>query len=323
MTVWVVAAIVLGGSVSLLAQSRQEQQMAAELRMLQEQQQQLALAVAQVAEAIRALHPRFDEQSEAMRKGQANLEQTVKSMGNDLSVIRAQSQDTSTRLGSLKDEIEALRRTVESLPSLIAQLIPPPPVAPVDPNAPVLPGAPSSGTVSSGTVSPGTVSPGTVSPGGVSQGGGAPAQIVPIAPPQLPPSALGLSPTRLLATAKGDYFNGQYGLAVSGFEAVIKNFAGTQAAAEAQFFIGESYYLENKWVEAIAAYTLEIQNYPKSVFAPEAAYKRGLSLERSGQLDAARASLEFAVKTYPDTDGARLARQRLDGLNRQTPPRSQ
>lgn len=299
MTVWAVTALVLGASASLMAQSRQEQQMAAELRMLQEQQQQLALAVAQVAEAIKALHPRFDAQAEAMRKGQANLEQTVKNMASELSVIRAQSQDTGTRLGSLRDEIEALRKTVESLPALIAQLIPQAPLAPVDPNAPPV-------------------------PGGVSQGGVSPAPIVPVAPPPQPSaSAIGLSPTRLLGTAKGDYFNGQYGLAISGFEAVIRNFAGTQAAAEAQFFIGESYYLENKWAEAIAAYSLVIQNYPKSTFAPEAAYKRGLSQERMGQVDAARASWEFAIKNYPDTDGARLARQGLDRINRQTPPRPQ
>jgi tol-pal system protein YbgF len=309
MTVVAVTALVLGASASLLAQSRQEQQMAAELRMLQEQQQQLALAVAQVADAIKALDPKFVEQTEAMRRGQANLEQTVKTMGGDLSVIRNQSQDTGTRLGSLRDEIEALRKAVESLPALVAQLIPQAPVAPVDPNAPVLPGA---------------VPQGPVSQGGVAPGVGLPGPIAPTAPPLQPsPSALGLSPTRLLATAKGDYFNGQYGLAVSGFEAVIKNFAGSQAAAEAQFFIGESYYLENKWTEAIAAYNLEIQNYPKSTFAPEAAYKRGLAQERSGQTDAARASYEFGLKNYPDTDGARLARQGLDRISRQTPARTQ
>jgi tol-pal system protein YbgF len=299
MAVSALAVFVLGASVSLLAQSRQEQQMAAELRMLQEQQQQLALAAAQLADAIKALHPRFDEHSDAMRKGQANLELTIKNMANDLSVIRAQTQDTGTRLGSLKDEIEALRKTVEALPATIAQMIPPAPVAPIDPNAPALPGA-------------------------VSQGGVAPLPMTPVAPVLQPPvsSATG-SPTRLLATAKGDYFNGQYGLAVSGFDAVIRNFPGSQAAAEAQYYIGESYYLENKWTEAIAAYNLLIQTYPKSSFVPEAYYKRGLAQERAGQLDAARASLELVIKAYPDTDGGRMAKQGLDRMNRQTQPRAQ
>ena len=263
-----------------------------EWRVLQEQQQQISLSIAQLAESIKALHPRFDEQNEAMRKGLANLELTIKNLANDLSAIRAQTQDTGTRMGSLSDEIEALRRTVESLPALLSQAMQPPAVAPADPNAP---------------------------PGPVSQ---VPLPVAPAITPQVSSSA-GLSPTRLLGTAKGDYFSAQYSLAITGFEAVIKSFPGTQAAAEAQYYIGESHFAEKRDVDAIAAYNLVIQNYPKSTFVPEAYYKRGMSQDRAGQPDAAKASFEFAVKNYPDTDGGRLAKQGLDRLNLKAPPRAQ
>jgi len=291
-TLSIVATMVLGGSMTLWAQSRQEQQMAAELRMLQEQQQQISLSIAQLAESIKALHPRFDEQGDAMRKGLANIELTIKNMGNDLSAIRAQTQDTGTRIGSLSDEIEALRRTVEALSSALSQAALPPAVLPADPNAP---------------------------PGPVSQ---TPAPIAPAIPPQVSSSA-GLSPTRLLGTAKGDYFSAQYSLAISGFQAVIKEFAGTQAAAEAQYYIGESHFAEKRDADAIAAYNLVIQNYPRSTFVPEAYYKRGMAQDRSGQPEAAKASFEFAVKNYPETDGGRLAKQGLDRLNLKAPPRAQ
>lgn len=290
-TLSVVATLcVLGGSVTLFAQSRQEQQMAAELRMLQEQQQQIALSIAQLAESLKALHPRFDEQTDAMRKALANMDLTIKNMANDLSAVRAQTQDTGTRIGSLSDEIEALRRTVESIPSMISQMTQQGPAAPVDPNAP---------------------------PGAVSQ------VPLPVAPPITPPSSAGLSPTRLLGTAKGDYFTGRYSLAITGFEAVLRNFPGTQAAAEAQFYIGESHYNENRDADAIAAYNLVIQDHPKSTFVPEAYYKRGMAQDRAGQPEAAKTSFEFAVKNYPDTDGGRLAKQGLDRLNLKTPPRAQ
>ena len=273
----VAVAVVIGGAATLFAQSRQEQQMAAELRMLQEQQQLQALALARLAETLEALSPRFDEVIEAHRKRIADLELTIKTVGNDMSAVRAQTQDTNNRLLSLSDEIEALRKSFETLPMLIRQALPPPPV---DPNAP---------------------------PGDVSQ----------LAPPPAAPSALGLSPGQLLGEAKGDYTSGEYDAAIAGFAAVISNFPGTQAAADAQHHIGESYYLQKKWPEAIAAYDLVIQNHATSPFVPDAYYKRGMAQEFSGQLEAAKASFEFTMKTFPETVGGQLARQGFERISRQ------
>jgi tol-pal system protein YbgF len=280
--------LVCATAVPAAAQSRAELQMAAELRMLQEQQQQLSIAVAQLAEALKALHPRFDESNNLMRNALANLDITIKNIANDLSAIRAQSQETGTRIGTLSDEIEALRSTLETLPAQLTQALTP--SAPVDPNAPPAP--------STGALSP-----------------------APTAVPTI--STTGLSPTRMLATAKGDYYSGQYSLAITGFDALLKAFPTSTAAAEAQFFIGESYANENKLAEAISAYSLVIQNHPKSPFVPDAYYKRGLAQENAGQADAARASYEAAVKNHPDSDGANLARQGLDRLKRSAAPRAQ
>ena len=64
-----------------------------------------------------------------------------------------------------------------------------------------------------------------------------------------------------------------------------------------------------------------IQNYPGTEHpCPTAYYKRGLAQERLGQIDAARASWETVVKSFPDSDGARLAKQGLDRLARQHAP---
>ena len=284
-----VAALVCVASVTLSAQSRQEQQMAAELRILQEQQQQLALSVAQLAEAIKALGPRFDEVNEATRKRMADLELTIKNMGNDLAAIRAQSQDSGTRLASLSDEVAAVIKAMASLPAEIARLLPQALPAPVDPNAPPAP---------------------------ISQ---TPA-LTP-APIASAPSTIGLSPNKSLETAKGDYYAGQYVAAIAGFETVIRAFEGTQAAAEAQHHIGESYSWLGRLPDAIAAYNLVIQKYPKSPFVAAAYYKRGMAHERSGQLDEAKASFEYTVKTFADTNEATLAKQGLDRINRSAPPK--
>ena len=107
-----------------------------------------------------------------------------------------------------------------------------------------------------------------------------------------------------------------YPLAVTGFDAFLKTFPRSEMADDAQFFIGETYYAQNRWTDAIAAYNQVIQNYPMGNAVPDAYYKRGLAQERLGQLDAARESWDTAVKNFPDSDAGRLAKQNLDRVAR-------
>src|SRR6185436_6495427 len=196
------------------AQNREHLQLAAELRMLQEQNQQLSLALNQLTETLKAVNSRLDTSDEFQRRRFADQEVLVKNLGSDLGTIRERTQDTDTRLRSLKDEIDALRQTFLSLPALIAQSQGA--VAPIDPNNPAAPIAPA--------------------PDGASPAG-------PPAPaPSLPPasSTAGLSPNRLFDTAFGDYTSSQYASAINGFQQVIKYFPTAERADDAQFFIGES-----------------------------------------------------------------------------------
>jgi tol-pal system protein YbgF len=275
------------GAPPLAAQNREHQQMAAELRILQDQQQQLALLVAQVAEALKAIPVRIDEASAATRKGFADQQLRISGLAGDVGLIRERTQDTDTRLRSLRDEIDALRATLAALQAQITQIAQRP-----DPN---------SDPVDLSEVTP-------VGPAGPP---------VPVAPP---PSTSGLSPSRMLDSAKSDYFAGQYSLALSGFEAILRTFPRTESAAEAQFYIGETFSQQKRWLDAVGAYTLVVQNYPTSSNVPEAYFKRGRAYEDLGQTDAARASWELVVKTYPDTTGATLAKQGLDRLTRKATP---
>jgi tol-pal system protein YbgF len=277
------AALVMGtlAAPPAAAQNREHQQLAAEARMLQEQTQQLAIAVAQLAEALKAINGRIDETNNANRKGFADQKLLIDNMANDVRVVRERTDDTNLRIATLREELEAMRTQMLQMQQAAAAA--PPPV--VDPNAPIDPNAP-------------------------------PPQPAPAAAAPLP-STLGLSPTRMLDTARSDYFAGQYALAITGFEQFLKAFPRSESAGEAQFYIGEANYSQNRFPEAIAAYNAVIQTYPMSSSVPEAYYKRGVAQERAGQIDAARASWEAVVKAYPDSDGARLAKQRLDGLSRQ------
>ena len=124
----------------------------------------------------------------------------------------------------------------------------------------------------------------------------------------------------MLDSAKSDYFAGQFVLALSGFDSLVRAFPRSEAAAEAQFYTGESQYALNKWREAIDAYGLVIQNYKGSPFVPDAYRKRGQAYAQSGQLDKAREMWETVIKLFPESDAARLAQQDLQRINRTAPP---
>ncbi|HEY6507687.1 MAG TPA: tetratricopeptide repeat protein [Vicinamibacterales bacterium] len=288
-TVGLICLVLLAGAAAprVAAQNREHQQLSAELRILQDQQQQLALAVAQIAEALKALPARIDDVGAVTRKGFADQELRVSALAGDVGLIRERTQDTDTRLRSLRDEIDALRATLVALQAQITQLAqtPAPNSDPVD--------------LSSATTA-------------------APAS--PAAPVTPPPATSGLSPSRMLDSAKSDYFAGAYTLALSGFEAVLRTFPRTESAAEAQFYIGETYSQQKRWLDAVGAYTLVVQNFPTSSNVPEAYFRRGRAYEDLGQTDAARASWELVVKTYPDTTGATLAQQGLNRLTRKATP---
>jgi tol-pal system protein YbgF len=128
-----------------------------------------------------------------------------------------------------------------------------------------------------------------------------------------------VSPQRLYDQAWGDYVGAQYNLAISGFENYLRTFPKSELAGESQYFIGESYYLQGMYREAVSAYDRGISDYPNNKRLPDMYFKRGMALNALGQTDRARESWEFVLKNYPNSDAGRLARQRLDQLIRREP----
>ena len=115
-------------STPALAQNREHQQMAAELRMLQEQNQQLSLslaqALAQLTDAIKAINTRLDASDAATRKALADQKVIIDGVSTELRTLRERTQDTNSRIGTLAEEIEAMRTSLSA---------PPPPAFAADP----------------------------------------------------------------------------------------------------------------------------------------------------------------------------------------------
>jgi tol-pal system protein YbgF len=147
--------------------------------------------------------------------------------------------------------------------------------------------------------------------------GGAPAMAA--QPPSPAAPQPGVSPQRMYELAWGDYVGAQYNLAISGFENYIRTYPRSEQAGDAQYFIGESYYQQGMFREAAAAFDRGIADYPNSKRVPDMYWKRGMAQNALGQTDRARESWEFVVKTFPNSDAGRLARQRLDQMIRKGP----
>ncbi len=285
----VVAAGLVAAPSSAAAQSRREMQMMADLRMLQEQtqqlQQQLAAALAEIGTSIQQLSTRVEDQNGATRKGFADQKLVIDQVNSDLRIVKERVDETNVRITSLSQEVEALRVAIPSYPA---------PSMPFDPTgAPMDPAA-----------------PGT-EPGDPQAGAGLPPP-VPVNP--------GISPQRLYDTAWTDYTAGQWTLCIEGFNTYLRSFPRSELADDAQFYIAECNYLDGKNAEAMDAYNRVITNYPGGDRVPEAYYKRGMTFERMGQVDQARESWDTLIKTFPDSEMARLGKQNLDRLSRPRPP---
>jgi tol-pal system protein YbgF len=91
------------------AANKEHQQMMADLRMLQQQNQALQAQLAALTDVLRTVATRLDEQSGASRKGFADQKAMVDALGGDLRVVREKTDETNVRLTSLAQEVDAIR----------------------------------------------------------------------------------------------------------------------------------------------------------------------------------------------------------------------
>lgn len=266
--------LAFSATMPLEAANKEHQQMMADIRMLQQQNQRLQAQLAAVTDLLKAVTTRLDEQAQTNRKGFADQKILADAMNADLRILRGKVDESNVRLGSLSEEVETLRAAQAAA---AAQAVPP--SAPADPSA-----------------APQPTPAGTV--------------------PAPRPGGFGASPSQAFESARSDYYMGQWSLAIQGFQSYMKTFPKSDLTDDAQYYIGETYYMSGKFQDAVTAYDLVIERYPNSNTLPDAYYKRGLALAALGQLPQARESLSFAIKTYPDSDAGRLAKQALDKLNR-------
>ncbi len=96
----------------------------------------------------------------------------------------------------------------------------------------------------------------------------------------------------------------------AGLVKLLSDFPADPLAADAQFFMGES-WADSQPDSAAAAYEQVVRTYPDSRHAPTALYRLGLLAERRGDLRAAEAYYQRVIAGYPRSEEAQLARTKL------------
>jgi tol-pal system protein YbgF len=148
-----------------------------------------------------------------------------------------------------------------------------------------------------------------------SDGGAQPAAPAPQAAPQAPPLQDSYQ------SALRDYNAAHYDVASSEFTDVITYYPNDALAGNAQFYLGEIAYRQQKYKDAIKAYNGVLENFSGSPKAPAAQLRKGLALLQLKQTDSGVHELRSLIQRYPQTPEALQARSKLNAMGIRINPR--
>jgi len=108
--------------------------------------------------------------------------------------------------------------------------------------------------------------------------------------------------------------DGQYDRAIPAFQKFLIVYSDSSLADNAQYWLGEAYYVNKSFPEAQGAFQRVVDKYPQSRKRPDALLKIGYCQYELKQWDSAKGTLSQVVKQFPDTPAGHLAQQRLDKM---------
>jgi len=131
--------------------------------------------------------------------------------------------------------------------------------------------------------------------------------------PQTPPTVQ-LSPKEVYNMAYSDYRKGNFELAIDGFKMYREQFPESPLADNSLFWIGECYFSQKKYEEAIEQFNELILNYPRGDKIPSAYLKKGISLMKLEKKEAALSVFKLLISKYPLEEETKIAQQKIKEL---------
>ena len=107
---------------------------------------------------------------------------------------------------------------------------------------------------------------------------------------------------------------GEYDKATTAFQQFLVAFPQSPLADNAQYWLGESYYVTRNYDEALKAFRVVVERYKESRKLPDAWLKIGYCQYEIKNWKAARDALTRVGKDFPDSSAAPEAAKRLDRM---------
>ena len=205
---------------------------------------------------------------------QANSGARLETMSTQVQGLSDNLEEIKSRLGKLNQQLVDLQNSVQGLDAKISSGA----------------AAPATGGATT-TPTAGSTSPASAAPSGPA------------------PSA-----DMLYSNGLKDIQSGKYDLARSEFQDYLKYYGSTDLASNAQFYIGEIYYRQKNYQQAISEYDKVINNYPKSFKLAPARLHRATAMIALGQKSSGIRELREITKLFPGSEEDRYARAQLKEL---------
>lgn len=95
------------------------------------------------------------------------------------------------------------------------------------------------------------------------------------------------------------YLKRKFATAESSFRGFIRRYPRHELVGQAQYWLGETFYVRNKYRQAARAFVIGYRKFPKNRKAPETLLKLSMSLRHLGDKAQSCATLEKLSKEYP------------------------
>ncbi len=130
-------------------------------------------------------------------------------------------------------------------------------------------------------------------------------------PPSISPN---LSPNEVYNMARSDYLKGNFELAIEGFSIYKSQFPESPLADDAVYWIGECYFSQEKYDDAVEHFNELILNHPNGDKIPAAYLKKGISLAAQGKKEEALSAFKLLITKFPLEEETKIAQQKIREL---------
>jgi tol-pal system protein YbgF len=248
----------------------------------------LKTLVQQSLDNINHLNTQMGTLQKVVQDVQANTGSSISSVTQTTQGLQDNLQEVQARVGKLSQQLTDMQGLLQSIDAKVSGSVPAGAAAPSAPASAPATGAPPAA---------GTPGPNSSAPSGMP----------------------GVSADTLYQNALRDFTSGHYDLARQEFSDYIKNFPSNDLASNAQFYLGEIYYAQGDYNNAIGSYDTVLANYPRSFKLASSLYKKGTAELEMGLKASGVRDLREVARRFPGTEEARRAQAKLHEIAAATP----